>query len=136
MHGRCTNPTHPDSGKQDGSRQALTLVRKGANPVSIPDGAEANVDAIPAEVERREALPPLVLTIQYLNGSNEETTVARWEMFGASPPSMGLNYDWGVGRVLFGGIELRLTDRWEEGAADIEDGVSAGAVSMTSLSLT
>jgi len=45
----------------------------------IPDGATAtvkntNMDTIRAEVERHEALPPLVLTIKDLGGSNEEIT--------------------------------------------------------------
>ena len=38
--------------------------------------------------------------------------------------ALDLQY-WRVTRVLFGGIELTLTDRWEEGAEEIEDGVSA-----------
>ena len=84
--------------------------------VPMPDGAatinETNIDAVRAEIERREALPPLVLTIQDLNGSNEETTatVARWDRIGASL-SMGLDQYYCVTRVLVGGIELRLTDR-------------------------
>ena len=96
--------------------------------VAIPDGAatinETNMDAVRAEIERREALPPLVLTIQDLSGSNEDiaVTVARWDRIGASLPK---DQYYRVTRVLFGGIELRLTDRWEEGAEDIEDGVSA-----------
>ena len=96
----------------------------------MPDGAatvnEDNVDVVRTEIERREALPPLVLTIQDLNGSNEDiaVTVARWDRIGATL-SKALDQYWCVTRVLFGGIELRLTDRWEEGAEDIEDGVSA-----------
>ena len=96
----------------------------------MPDGAatvnEDNVDVVRTEIERREALPPLVLTIQDLDGSNEEitATVARWDRIGASL-SKGLDQYYHVTRVLFGGIELRLTDRWEEGAEEIEDGVSA-----------
>jgi hypothetical protein len=93
----------------------------------IPDGAtatvkEANMDTIRAEVERHEALPPLVLTIKDLGGSNEETTatVARWDRIGAS---LFHNQFCRVTRVLFCGIELTLTDRWEEGAEEIEDGV-------------
>ena len=97
--------------------------------VSIPDEAtvnEASVNAVRAEIERREALPPLVLTIKDLSGSNEDiaVTVARWDRIGASLPK-ALDQYYRVTRVLFGGIELRLTDRWEEGAEDIEDGVSA-----------
>jgi hypothetical protein len=95
--------------------------------VPMPDGAatinETNIDAVRAEIERREALPPLVLTIQDLNGSDEET-VARWDRIGASLCKALYMYR-DVSRVLFGGIELTLTDRWEEGAEDIEDGVSA-----------
>ena len=77
-------------------------------------------------IERREALPPLVLTIQDLNGSNDEitVTVARWDRIGATL-SKALDQYYRVTRVLFGGIELTLTDRWEEGAEEIEDGVSA-----------
>jgi len=98
--------------------------------VAIPDGAatinETNIDAVRAEIERREALPPLVLTIQDLSGSNEDiaVTVARWDRIGASLPK-ALDQYYRVTRVLFGGIELTLTDRWEEGAEEIEDGVSA-----------
>ena len=98
--------------------------------VAIPDGAatinETNIDAIRAEIERREALPPLVLTIKDLNGSNEDiaVTVARWDRIGASLPKALEHQYYRVTRVLFGGIELRLTDRWEEGAEEIEDGVS------------
>jgi hypothetical protein len=33
-------------------------------------------------------------------------------------------YDWGASQVLYGGIELTFSDRWEEGAEDIEDEVS------------
>ena len=96
--------------------------------VAIPDGAatinETNTDAVHVEIERREALPPLVLTIQDLNDSNEDiaVTVARWDRIGASLPK---DQYYRVTRVLFGGIELMLTDRWEEGAEDIDDGVSA-----------
>ena len=43
---------------------------------------------------------------------------------GASLPK-ALDQYYRVTRVLFGGIELTLTDRWEEGAEEIEDGVSA-----------
>ena len=98
--------------------------------VAIPNGAatinETNIDAIRAEIERREALPPLVLTIKDLSGSNEDiaVTVARWDRIGATL-SKALDQYWCVTRVLFGGIELRLTDHWEEGSADIKDGVSA-----------
>ena len=98
--------------------------------VAIPDGAatinETNIDAIRAEIERREALPPLVLTIKDLSGSNEDiaVTVARWDRIGASLPKALEHQYYRVTRVLFGGIELTLTDRWEEGAEEIEDGVS------------
>ena len=49
--------------------------------VAMPDGAatvnETNFDAVKAEVDRREQLSPLILTIKDLNGSNEETTAKR-----------------------------------------------------------
>jgi hypothetical protein len=98
--------------------------------VAMPDGAatvnEDNVDVVRTEIERLEALPPLVLTIQDLDGSNEEitATVARWDRIGASLPKALEHQYYRVTWLLFGGIELTLTDRWEEGAEEIEDGVS------------
>ena len=116
--------------KEEKARRGL-FVKACKFLVAMPDGAatvnEDNVDVVRTEIERREALPPLVLTIQDLDGSNEEitATVARWDRIGASLPKALEHQYYRVTRVLFGGIELTLTDRWEEGAEEIEDGVSA-----------
>jgi len=74
-----------------------------------------NMDAVRAEIERREALPPLALTVQDPNGKLPEwaVSVARWDRIGATL-SKGLEHYYCVTRVLFGDIELTLTDRWEE----------------------
>ena len=97
--------------KEEKARRGL-FVKACKFLVAMPDGAatvnEDNVDVVRTEIERREALPPLVLTIQDLDGSNEEitATVARWDRIGASL-SKGLDQYYRVTRVLFGGIELK-----------------------------
>jgi hypothetical protein len=86
-----------------------------------------NIEGMRAEVERREALPPLALTVQDINGKNDwgVVSVAHWDRIGATL-SKGLDHYYCVTRVLFGGIELTLTERWEETPGiSWKDGVSA-----------
>ena len=102
--------------------------------IAMPDGAatlnDSNIDAVRAEVERYEKMPPMSITCCLPDDDGEETeiNVRAWEQIGDSMQREVVGF-FAIGvfgaRVSFGNMDQELSQRWED--LGVEEGATVSA---------